>query len=94
MVRSTRSGPETWIRAHLVNGVVQGPYLSIFYQPMVIAAGPRIVSSTEGPASLVDAENGEVSFTVTFDRPIDPPSLGGYTTIPDVHPRGCPGLLS
>ena len=32
----------------LVNGVVQGPFLSIFYQPMVIAAGPRIVSSTQG----------------------------------------------
>ena len=70
----------------LVNGVVQGPHLSIFYQPMVIAAGPRIVSSTEGPASLVDAENGEVSFTVTFDRAIDPPSLDGYTTIPTFTP--------
>ena len=73
-------------KGHLVNGQVFGPFLSIFYQPMVIASGPRIVSSTEGPASLVDATNGSVSFTVTFDRPIDPPSLAGYTTIPTFTP--------
>ena len=28
-------------QGHIVNGAVQGPYLSIFYQPMVIADGPR-----------------------------------------------------
>ena len=73
-------------QGHLVNGQVFGPFLSIFYRPMIIASGPRIVTSTEGPASLVDATNGAVSFTVTFDRPIDPPSLAGYTTIPTFTP--------
>ena len=41
---------------------------------MVIAAGPRIVNSTMGPIPLSEAESGQVSFTVTFDRPIDPPA--------------------
>ena len=36
-------------KGHIVNGAVQGPFLSIFYQPMVIADGPRIVSSIDGP---------------------------------------------
>ena len=62
-------------QGHIVNGAVQGPYLSIFYQPMVIADGPRIVSSTMGPIPLAEAETQSVSFTVTFDRPIDPPGL-------------------
>ena len=35
-------------QGHIVNGAVQGPYLSIFYQPMVIADGPRIINSTDG----------------------------------------------
>ena len=71
---------------HLVNGAVFGPFLSIYYQPMVIADGPRIINSTQGPTSLIDATNGTVSFTVTFDRPINPPSLDGYTTIPTFTP--------
>jgi subtilisin-like proprotein convertase family protein len=70
----------------LVNGVVEGPFLSIFYQPMVIASGPRIVSSTEGDVALGNATSGAISFTVTFDRPIDPPSLNGYTTTPTFTP--------
>ena len=73
-------------KGHIVNGAVQGPFLSIFYQPMVIADGPRIVSSDMGPISLADAQSGSVSFTVTFDRPIDPPSLNGYTTTPTFTP--------
>ena len=45
---------------------------------MVIAAGPRIVTSTEGPvANYYDTPGSPpgspISFTVTFDRPIDPP---------------------
>ena len=36
-------------QGHIVNGAVQGPFLSIFYQPMVIADGPRIVASDHGP---------------------------------------------
>ena len=70
-------------KGHIVNGAVQGPFLSIFYQPMVIASGPRIVSSDMGsiPATTyANAESGSLSFTVTFDRPINPPSLPGYTT--------------
>ena len=37
--------------ASLVNGVPAGNALSIYYQPMVIAGGPRIVSSTMGPVA-------------------------------------------
>ena len=73
-------------KGHIVNGVVQGPFLSIFYQPMVIADGPRVVSSDMGAISLAEAESGAVSFTVTFDRPINPPSLDGYTTTPTFTP--------
>ena len=71
---------------HIVNGAVQGPFQSIFYQPMIIADGPRIINSSMGPISLAEATSGSVSFTVTFDRPIDPPSLSGYTTIPTFTP--------
>ena len=39
-----------------------------------------------GPISLAEATSGSVSFTVTFDRPIDPPSLNGYTTTPTFTP--------
>jgi subtilisin-like proprotein convertase family protein len=73
-------------QGHIVNGAVQGPFLSIFYQPMVVADGPRIVSSDMGPISLAEAESGSVSFTVTFDRPINPPSVDGYTTTPTFTP--------
>ena len=73
-------------KGHIVNGAVQGPFLSIFYQPMVIADGPRVVSSDMGPISLAEAESGSVSFTVTFDRPINPPSVDGYTTTPTFTP--------
>ena len=38
------------------------------------------------PISLAEATSGSVSFTVTFDRPIDPPSLDGYTTTPTFTP--------
>ena len=73
-------------KATVVNGAVQGPFLNLFYQPMVIAAGPRIVTSDMGPIPYAEAASGAVSFTVTFDRPIDPPSLNGYTTIPTFTP--------
>ena len=71
---------------HIVNGAVQGPFESIFYQPMIIADGPRILNSSMGPIPLAEATSGSVSFNVTFDRPIDPPSLNGYTTIPTFTP--------
>jgi subtilisin-like proprotein convertase family protein len=70
----------------IVNGAVQGPFPGIFLQPMAIAAGPRVVSSDMGPISLAEAKSGTISFTVTFDRPIDPPSLDGYTTTPTLTP--------
>jgi len=66
-------------QGHIVNGAVQGPYLSIFYQPMVIADGPRITGSSMGyvptETTFADAESGSLSFTVTFDRPIDPQAV-------------------
>ena len=145
-------------QAHFVNNVPTGNALSIYYQPMVIAAGPRIISSTMGPiaaattgftgtlttgSSLVtgvsstaglfageevagpglpsgvtilavdsstsitlsaDAaagglesltatadsyqqaeQNGMLSFTVTFDRPINPPGTTASFTVGDVQ---------
>ena len=68
--------------ATVVNGAVQGPFDTIEYQPMVIAAGPRIITSAMGPIPLAEATSGTIKFTVTFDRPINPPSLNGYTTTP------------
>ena len=77
-------------KGHIVNNAVQGPFLSIFYQPMVIAAGPRIIGSSMGyvptETSYADAKSGSLSFTVTFDRPINPPSLNGYSTTPTFTP--------
>jgi len=70
----------------VVNGAIQGTPLSIYYRPMVIAAGPRIVNSSMGPVPLAEATGGSVSFNVTFDRPINPPSLSGYTTTPSFTP--------
>ena len=80
----------------VVNNAVQGPPLSIEYRPMVIAAGPRIISSTMGPITYPSA-GGTVSFTVTFDRPIDaarqprspsprPTSRSSTTTPPTAMP--------
>ena len=44
---------------------------------MVIAAGPRIFSSTMGPIPFAEAATGnrQVSVSVTFDRPIDPATV-------------------
>ena len=54
-----------------INAVVGMP-LNIWYRPMVIAAGPRIVTSSMGPIPLAEATSGTVSISVTFDRPINP----------------------
>jgi len=73
-------------QGNIVNSAIQGSPLSIYYRPMVIAAGPRIVDSTMGPIPYAEATSGSVSFNVTFDRPINPPSLNGYTTTPTFYP--------
>jgi subtilisin-like proprotein convertase family protein len=52
------------------SGTVIGNPLNIWYRPMAIAAGPRIISSTMGPIPLAEAESRSVSISVTFDRPI------------------------
>ena len=44
--------------------------LNIWYRPMVIAAGPRIINSSMGPIPLAEAASGSVSISVTFDRPV------------------------
>jgi subtilisin-like proprotein convertase family protein len=72
--------------ATITSAGVTGPFPGIFIQPMVIAAGPRVISSDMGPISLAEASSGKISFTVTFDRPINPPSLDGYTTTPTLTP--------
>ena len=58
--------------------------LNIWYRPMVIAAGPRIINSTMGPIPLAEAASRTVSISVTFDRPVDPATC---------RARRCPGLL-
>ena len=68
----------------VVNGAVQGTPLSIQFRPMVIAAGPRIVNSTMGPIAYPEA-GGTISFTVTFDRPINPPGTTATFTAADVQ---------
>ena len=65
--------------------MVIGPLLQIYYQPMVIAGGPRIISSTQGPITNyydtpTSPPGSPISFTVTFDRPIDPISPGYVPT--------------
>lgn len=59
-------------RAHINNGAAVGNPLQIYAATLDIAAGPRIVDSTMGPVSGGKA----TSFTVTFDRPIDPRPCG------------------
>ncbi len=49
--------------------VIPNP-LDIWYRPMVIASGPRIITSTMGPIQLAEAKGQNVSISVTFDRPI------------------------
>ncbi len=58
--------------AFLNNGTITAYPLNIWYRPMVIAAGPRIISSSMGPIPLAEAASGSVSVSVTFDRPVDP----------------------
>ena len=54
----------------IIAGAVVGEPLNIWYRPMVIAAGLRIVSSSMGPITYAEASSGSLSITVTFDRPI------------------------
>ena len=70
----------------IVNGAIQGPPLSIYYQPMVIAAGPRIVNSTMGPIPL--ARSGQQPGQLHGDlRPADQSAeLERYTTTPTFTP--------
>ena len=72
----------------VVSGAIQGNPLSIYYQPMVIAAGPRIVNSTMGPIPLLRGRERHMS-------PSPLPSIG-RSTLPAhrlVHPKRRPGLL-
>jgi subtilisin-like proprotein convertase family protein len=57
-------------------GTVVGAPLNIWYQPMAIAGGPRIIDSSMGPIPLAEATSGTVSISVTFDRAIIPSSFG------------------
>ncbi len=52
------------------SGVVTADPLNIWYRPMVIAAGPRIVNSMMGPIAYPSGSNPTISFNVTFDRPV------------------------
>jgi len=61
---------------------IQGDPLDVYYRPVVIAAGPRIVSSTQGAIPLPDSSNPQTTFQVTFDRPIDPSRIPTPTFTP------------
>jgi len=56
-------------------GAIVGNPLNIWYRPMVIAAGPRIISSSMEPIPLAEAASGSVTISVTFDRPVDPTTI-------------------
>jgi subtilisin-like proprotein convertase family protein len=67
------------------NGTLAGDALVIDYRPMVIAAGLRVVNSTQGPVAFAGAAAGTISFTVNFDRPINPPGIAASFTAADVQ---------
>ena len=69
--------PANFNRGFISGGAVQGTPLDIYLRPLGIAGGPRIVDSTMGP--VPGPQPG--SFTVTFDRLIDPSSF----TVADVR---------
>ena len=69
----------------VVNGTPTLDSLFALFQPMVIAAGPRVVNSTQGPIPYAEAQSGNVTFTVTFDRPINPPGIAATFTPADVE---------
>ena len=69
------SGFGNFYNSFIKNGAVTGYPLNLWYQPMVIAAGPRVVTSSMGPIPLAAATGGSVSISVVFDRPIDPASV-------------------
>jgi subtilisin-like proprotein convertase family protein len=71
-------GPPTFpnnLNSFLKNGAVTAFPLNIWYRPMAIAAGPRILTSSMGPISLAEAASGSVAISVTFDRPVSPSSV-------------------
>ena len=85
-------------QSSIVNGAVTGDPLNIWERTLVIAAGPRIVNSTMGPVPLLTEANGQVldgfqqasqlgqlSFTVQFDRAINPPGMTPSFTPGDVQ---------
>ncbi len=72
-------------KATLVNGQPALVALATMLQPMKIAAGPRVVNSTMGPIPFSEAASDSVSFTVTFDRPINPPDQNPSFTPADVQ---------
>ncbi len=51
-------------------GTVVADPLNIYYMPMNIAAGPRIVNSTMGPTTYAQATSGSIPITINFDRPV------------------------
>ena len=65
------------------HAVVADP-LNIWYRPMVIAAGPRIINSTMGPIPLAEAAAA---------RSASPSPSTARSTAASVKPRRCPGLL-
>ena len=55
--------------SYINNGAVTGRPLNIFYRPMVIAAGPRIINSSMGPITLGRCDEPEWSQYFRHFRP-------------------------
>ncbi len=71
-------------RSHLnSSNVIVGDTMRTFVERMTVAAGPRVVDSSQGP---IDTANGVSinSFVVTLDRPIDAPGFAASFTPADV----------
>ena len=64
----------------------RGHFCPSFISRWSLPMGHESSIATWGRSRYAEATSGAVSFTVTFDRPIDPPSLNGYTTIPTFTP--------
>ncbi len=57
-------------QSNYINGAVVANPLDIWYRPMAIPGGPRIISSTMGPISYLEATSRAVTIEIDFDRPV------------------------
>ena len=63
-----------------LNGSIIAYPLNIWYQPMTIAAGPRIISSTMGPVVATTLTGSAIDLPQFLPPPTTPPNTPGTTT--------------